>query len=122
MAHVLVVDDDADGRDLLARLLRALGHRPDEVAEGAVAIEHVMTDPPDLVFLDVMMPELDGFHVLETLRAEPATARVPVVMYTAYASPDGQEAAVRLGAQGYLIKGIATAADIEATVDRLAPA
>jgi PAS domain S-box-containing protein len=101
--RVLVADDNADMRGYLLRLL---GPRYDvrAVADGRQALDAALADPPDLVVSDVMMPELDGMGLLAALRAEPRTARVPVVLLSARA---GEEAAVEglaAGADDYLVK------------------
>jgi anti-anti-sigma factor len=101
--RVLVADDNADMRGYLQRLL---GPHYDvrTAADGRQALEAALADPPDLVVSDVMMPELDGMGLLAALRAEPRTARVPVVLLSARA---GEEAAVEglaAGADDYLVK------------------
>ncbi|WP_100499749.1 SpoIIE family protein phosphatase [Geodermatophilus chilensis] len=101
--RVLVADDNADMREYLLRLL---GPHYDvrAVADGQQALEATLADPPDLVVSDVMMPGLDGMGLLAALRAEPRTARVPVVLLSARA---GEEAAVEglaAGADDYLVK------------------
>ncbi|MDP9430595.1 MAG: ATP-binding protein [Actinomycetota bacterium] len=101
--RVLVADDNADMRGYLLRLL---GPHYDvrAVADGRQALDAALTDPPDLVVSDVMMPEMDGMGLLAALRTEPRTARVPVVLLSARA---GEEAAVEglaAGADDYLVK------------------
>jgi PAS domain S-box-containing protein len=101
--RVLVADDNADMRGYLLRLL---GPHYDvrAVPDGRQALDAALADPPDLVVSDVMMPELDGIGLLAALRAEPRTARTPVVLLSARA---GEEAAVEgltAGADDYLVK------------------
>ncbi|MCE3552507.1 SpoIIE family protein phosphatase [Pseudonocardia sp. RS11V-5] len=113
--RVLVADDNADMRDYLHRLL-ASRYAVEVVADGRAALEAVLADPPDLVVSDVMMPELDGMALLHALRADPRTARVPVLLLSARA---GQEAAVEglaFGADDYLTKPFA-ARELLARVD-----
>ncbi|MEU7817743.1 SpoIIE family protein phosphatase [Pseudonocardia sp. NPDC049154] len=113
--RVLVADDNADMRDYLRRLLDPR-YAVQVVADGRAALEAVLADPPDLVVSDVMMPELDGIALLGALRADPRTARVPVLLLSARA---GQEAAVEglaFGADDYLTKPFA-ARELLARVD-----
>lgn len=79
---VLVADDDADIRNLIAGLLRQAGYTVSEAADGVEALEQVERARPNLALLDVRMPRLDGVEVLTLLRADPETANMPVVMMT----------------------------------------
>jgi anti-anti-sigma factor len=113
--RVLVADDNADMRDYIVRLLAPV-HEVRAVSDGRAALEAALADPPDLVVSDVMMPELDGLGLLGELRADPRTARVPVVLLSARA---GQEAAVEglaAGADDYLVKPF-SAQELLARVD-----
>jgi signal transduction histidine kinase/DNA-binding response OmpR family regulator len=102
-ARVLVADDNADMREYLTRLLsphwivRA-------VADGAQAQALVREFQPELVVSDVMMPNLDGFGLLAALRADPATARVPVIMLSARAGEESRIEGLEAGADDYLVK------------------
>ncbi|MGY1591960.1 SpoIIE family protein phosphatase [Geodermatophilus sp. SYSU D00708] len=101
--RVLVADDNADMREYVRRLL-APRYDVRVVADGRLALEAALADPPDLVVSDVMMPGMDGVQLLAALRADPRTARVPVVLLSARA---GEEAAVEglaAGADDYLVK------------------
>jgi len=82
-SHVLVVDDNADDRKLLRRILEDAGYVVREAAGGAAAIVMIIEQPPDLVVLDLMMPEVDGFAVLENLKGHELTRQIPVVVVTA---------------------------------------
>ena len=88
--------------------------------DGAEALEHVRREPPGLVVLDVMMPGMSGLDVLAALRADPETAAVPVVMYSALADPAARRTALALGAADYLVKGRASYDELRAAVDRFA--
>ncbi|HLH27239.1 MAG TPA: response regulator [Chloroflexota bacterium] len=79
---VLAIDDDAATRALLAAILRAQGFRVSVAAGGAEALARIAADLPAAVILDLMMPDVDGFEVLERLRADPRTQHVPVVVFT----------------------------------------
>ncbi|GAA0607556.1 hypothetical protein GCM10009547_06850 [Sporichthya brevicatena] len=101
--RILVVDDNADMRAYLASLLGGT-YTVDLAVDGADALEHVATALPDLVLTDVMMPELDGFGLVTQLRANPATADLPVIMISARAGEDGVTDGIEAGADDYLTK------------------
>jgi threonine synthase len=82
--RVAIVDDNADARRLIRRILQAQGnYEIIEISNGQEAIDHSLMEPPDLMILDLMMPELDGFSVLDALQASPQTASIPVIVVTA---------------------------------------
>ena len=103
---LLVVDDNADMRTYVASLL-ADEYRVQTAGDGAIALECARSRPPDLVITDVMMPNLDGFGLLAALRADPATADVPVVMLSARAGEEGTVEGLEAGADDFLIKPFA---------------
>lgn len=82
-ARILVVDDIATNRDLVATVVRHLGHLPLEAADGAQALEMVRSEHPDLVISDILMPTMDGLEFVSRLRADAALADTEVVFYTA---------------------------------------
>jgi DNA-binding response OmpR family regulator len=99
--RILIVDDDAPTRRLIATALTAEGYRVRDAAGGREAIELARRDPPHLILLDVNMPLVDGWQVLEELRAT-AGPQTPVVVMTAGFA--AQDRALTGGAQGYLAK------------------
>jgi PAS domain S-box-containing protein len=101
--RVLVADDNADMRRYIQRLL-AGQYTVEAVADGAVALECVRRQPPDLILSDVMMPRLDGFGLLRELRADPTTAGVPVILLSARAGEESRVEGVEAGADDYLVK------------------
>jgi two-component system, OmpR family, response regulator len=100
--RLLVVDDEAAIVDVLATSLRFLGYAVDEAATGRQALAAVRERGPDLVLLDVMLPDLDGFEVVRRLRA--GGARVPVVFLTARESGADVVGGLDLGADDYITK------------------
>jgi DNA-binding response OmpR family regulator len=78
-----VVEDDPATREMLRRMLQREGWAVDEAANGRIGLERVASLAPDLILLDLMMPELDGFGFAERLRAEPAWRAIPVLVVTA---------------------------------------
>jgi signal transduction histidine kinase len=102
--NVLLADDNADLRKYLRRLLEQQGYRVRAVADGNAALESARHDPPDLVVSDVMMPGLDGFELLDALRADGATAGIPVILLSAQAGEEARVEGIEAGADDYLAK------------------
>jgi len=100
----VVVDDDP----LINELLEAMLHRPEydvtSVVNGLDAIEIVRREQPDIVVLDLMLPRVDGFDVLEQLRADPATHDVPVIVLTGKVLSDGEWERLKAAAQIVIMK------------------
>ena len=82
MSHLLVVEDDADSRDALCELLARMGHHVDCEANGLQALYKVCTDTPDLVVLDLSLPQMDGAKFLEIIRSYLRLQSVPVIVWT----------------------------------------
>ena len=101
---VLVVEDHPDARALVRTYLLAMGVDVVDVAEGRSAIGILKSSTPDLVCLDLMLPELSGFEVCEYMRSQPALTRVPILVMSARAKPMDRAFAEELGATAYLIK------------------
>ena len=104
MATILVVDDHDDTRDAVALVLRRLEYDVACESGGGAATAYLARHVPDLVLLDVSMPGVDGLQVLRTLRADPRTARLPVVVFTAYDDDGMRRAAADAGATDYWVK------------------
>jgi PAS domain S-box-containing protein len=114
-ATVLVVDDNADMRAYLTRLLSGAGYRVAAVNDGREALEAVRSAVPDLVVSDVMMPGLDGLSLVAALRADPRTVAIPVLLLSARAGEEASVEGLAAGADDYLVKPFA-AADLLARV------
>ena len=104
--RVLVVDDDPDMAAYLVRLLAAEGMIAETVHSGDAAMVYSMATPPDLVLLDVMMPGTSGFDVCERLKADAATAMIPVVLVTALEDQQSRVRGIRAGADDFLSKPV----------------
>ncbi len=102
--QILVVDDEVFIRRLVEVNLQRAGYRVTIAHDGVEALEKVREDRPDLVVLDVMMPRMDGFETLRQLKADPATADIPVVMLTAKAQDADIFNGWKSGADCYLTK------------------
>jgi sigma-B regulation protein RsbU (phosphoserine phosphatase) len=103
-ASILVVDDNPENRDMLARRLRRDGHHVRIAEGGRAALAALAEAPGDLVLLDVMMPDLDGYAVLGRLKADPRLRHVPVIMISALDDLASVIRCIELGAEDYLPK------------------
>ncbi len=101
---LLVVDDNEMNRDLLSRRLERQGYRVTVAVDGKQALEFLNQEPFNLVLLDIMLPEMNGFQVLEHLKADEALSHIPVIMTTALDESDGKQKCMDLGAHDYLTK------------------
>ncbi|HMU61362.1 MAG TPA: SpoIIE family protein phosphatase [Gemmatimonadales bacterium] len=103
-AQVLVVDDVEMNRDLLARRVRRLGHEVLLAEDGVQALETLRTRPVDVVLLDIMMPNTNGYEVLEAMAADEQLRQVPVIMISAIDEKESIARCIELGADDYLPK------------------
>ncbi len=101
---ILVVDDDIDTLKLVGLMLQRQGYQIVVANSGPKALSLVQKDPPDLILLDVMMPEMDGFEVARRLRSDPKTADIPILMFTAKSQVEDKLAGFDAGADDYLTK------------------
>lgn len=101
---VLIVDDERDTNDLLAGLVQARGFQPVQVFSGGPVLEMVRQKAPDLILLDLMLPDLDGFVVCEQLKKNRETNLIPILMVTALNDADNRARGIRVGANGYVPK------------------
>jgi two-component system cell cycle response regulator len=101
---VLVADDDAVNRLLLAHSLERDGHRVRAVGNGLEALEALGTEAFDCVLLDVLMPRMDGYQVLERIRSEPKLRHTPVIMISALEDVESVVRCIEMGAEDYLPK------------------
>jgi adenylate cyclase len=102
--RILVVDDNASNRDLLFRRLSHDGHRVSKAASGRRALEILGVEDFDLVLLDLMMPDLNGFQVLERLKADERLHNIPVIMISGLQETDSVIRCIEAGAEDYLSK------------------
>jgi DNA-binding response OmpR family regulator len=102
--QILVADDEPALLRLLEFVLGRKGYDIHGVATGKAAVEYLISNRPDLVILDVMMPGLDGYEVLSFIRSDESLAGIPVVMLTARAQLDDIQKGLSLGADAYLAK------------------
>jgi len=101
---ILVVDDDVRTLKLVGLVLNQEGYDVVAAGTGEEGLEKARAHGPDLIVLDVLMPGMDGYEVVQRLRADAATARVPVLMLTAKSDLDDQMTGFEVGADDYLTK------------------
>ncbi len=101
---ILVVDDEPDAVEVIEFNLKQAGFDVTTAADGEEALRKARTQAPDLIVLDVMLPELDGFEVCKILRRDPATAGIPIIMLTAKAAEVDRVVGLELGADDYVTK------------------
>lgn len=103
-ARILSVDDEHDVTDLVAFHLTRAGFDVQTADTGRSALERIKEARPDLVILDLMLPDIDGFGVCEILRRHAETATLPIIILSAWATPDARHLGLELGALDYLTK------------------
>jgi len=104
VGKLLVVDDNEMNRDMLSRRLERQGHTVQSAENGRQALEMMRAAPFDLVLLDIMMPEMNGYQVLEELKTDPALRHIPVIMISAVDEIESVVRCIELGADDYLPK------------------
>ncbi len=105
-ATVLIVDDEPANCRLLEALLRPEGYLTLSASTGAQALLMVAKQAPDLILLDVMMPEMDGYQVAALLKADPVSSNIPIIMVTALSDRDARIAGLKAGAEEFLTKPV----------------
>lgn len=102
--RILVVEDEADLADLVAYNLRRAGYEVDVARDGQSALRQATDQPPDLMLLDIMLPQISGLQVARQLRTHPRTASLPIVMVTAKAEEVDQISGLQVGGDDYITK------------------
>lgn len=107
--RILIVDDNPQNVELLTALMQSEGYEVISASNGQEALARVATLPPDLLLLDIMMPGLDGFTVCQTLKADPATRLIPIVLITALGEEEHKLQGIDVGADDFLTKPVSQA-------------
>ena len=102
--NILIVDDTPANVLLLVRMLAARGYNPRPVPSGKLALESARADPPDLILLDVAMPEMNGYEVCEQLKSDPVLKEIPVIFISALSDTMDKVKAFRVGGVDYVTK------------------
>jgi two-component system, OmpR family, phosphate regulon response regulator PhoB len=104
MARILVVEDEADIARILSYNLTQAGHQVSVATCGQVALKASLEEPPELVLLDLMLPDISGLEVCRTLKSDPARRQIPVIMLTARSEEIDRVVGFELGADDYVVK------------------
>jgi CheY-like chemotaxis protein len=121
MQTILIVDDNIDLCKPMASLLKHMGYNSHYATGGEAALKFVSTTVPDLVILDVMMPDMDGLEVLRRLKSDIRTEPVPVVMFSAIADSDFRAHAISKGAIDYWVKAGVDFGQMRQRISQLLP-
>jgi len=114
---VLLVEDNEDNRFIYATALRYVGYEVIEAVSGRQGIERAREQQPDLILMDISIPDVDGWEATIVLKADPLTRAIPIVAVTAHVLPGDERRSMEAGCDGYLAKPVAPATLI-AEVDR----
>src|SRR5687768_13208369 len=104
MARILIVEDDPDIAELIVHYLQNAGHTTVRLSNGLDVMRQLRSDPVDLLLLDVMLPGLNGMAVCDAVRADAATAHLPIIMLTARGEEADRVAGLERGADDYVTK------------------
>jgi CheY-like chemotaxis protein len=115
--RVLFVEDDPSVAQMYKLKLELDGYQVEVAADGETALKLATQKPPDIIFLDIRLPKLDGLAVLEALRADERTKHIPVVILSNYSERELVERGLKLGALEYLIKSQTTPATLSGGVE-----
>jgi CheY-like chemotaxis protein len=104
MPTALIVEDEPEANRLLSMLVQLRGYRTDSAYTGGEALEKVRDQPPDIVFLDLMLPDINGYEVCKTIKDRRTTSLIPVVMVTARVADENRLQSFQVGANDYIPK------------------
>ena len=114
---VLIIEDEEDAAELFAEMMRVSGFRVIKTSKSAPAIAMMNTEKPDVVLLDIMMPEISGLDILRQMRRDPDLANIPVIVVTAKGMPADIKNGMEAGASTYLTKPVGFR-ELKEAVDR----
>jgi len=116
MARILLVEDNEMNRDMLSRRLARRGHEILCAVDGVEGVARASADRPDLILMDMSLPVLDGWEATRRIKADPATAKIPVIALTAHAMAGDREQALGAGCDDYDTKPI----ELDRLVEKIA--
>ena len=113
----MIIEDEEDAAELFAEMMRVSGYRVVKTSKSVPAIEIMTAEKPDVILLDIMMPEVSGLDILRAMRGDPALANIPVVIITAKGMPADIKNGMEAGASTYLTKPVGFL-DLKEAVER----
>jgi len=106
MARILIVEDNEMNRDMLSRRLERRGYTVTIAVDGGEGVAKAHADVPDLILMDMSLPVIDGWEASRQLRADPATAAIPIIALTAHAMSNDRDMALKAGCNDYDTKPV----------------
>ncbi len=106
MKRILVVEDNETNMYLIRFMLEKSGHKVIEAKEGAVGVESAIKEKPDLILMDIQLPDIDGLEATKRIRASEADGDIPIIALTSFAMAGDRERALAAGCTGYIEKPI----------------
>jgi two-component system, cell cycle response regulator DivK len=106
MAKILIVEDNEMNRDMLSRRLERRGYTTIIAVDGAAGVAMARTDSPDIILMDMSLPVIDGWEASRQIKAEPATAAIPIIALTAHAMTSDRDKALQAGCDDYDTKPV----------------
>jgi len=106
MAKILIVEDNEMNRDMLSRRLERRGYAVTIAVDGGEGVARAHTESPDLILMDMSLPVIDGWEASRQLRADPATAAIPIIALTAHAMTNDRDMALQAGCNDYDTKPV----------------
>jgi DNA-binding response OmpR family regulator len=106
MPNILIVEDNEMNRDMLSRRLARRGYSVSIAVDGQTGLRMASTEPPDLILMDVTLPDVDGLEITRRLKANERTSRVPIIVLTARAMASDREEAFAAGSDDYDVKPV----------------
>jgi two-component system cell cycle response regulator DivK len=104
MKRILVIEDTEDNRRIIRDLLTTVGYELIEATDGEAGVAAAAREQPDLVLMDIQLPVMDGYEATRRIKADPATAHIPVIAVTSYALSGDEEKTRAAGCDGYIAK------------------
>ncbi len=101
-----LIEDNENNRYLLRLLLEYAGFEVTTAADGKTGVELARREPPDVILLDIQMPEMDGYEVAAVIKSDPALAGIPIIGVSSFAMPGDRDRAMRCGFAGYIEKPV----------------